>query len=417
MLLASLLTAQAQSGPSEQSPARAPRPAWKAAAGWSLRTAYDSNVFLQDQKPAPAIDGAFEAARGSLVATGAAVASASLLTPANVKVLASYSPEATVFLSARTEDHQTHRISLGSSGGSQTFSWGLQNNATWISGNGASPVFGGLGGVPALGGIPLRDRRDAFSCRSNLGLTYRTNRWFARPAATFYYHDFRTAQSRRAGYENYIDRQEWSAGFDVGRQVADARFYAGVRRGRQDQLRLLGVDSPYDSTYWRWLAGLEGSPAGWMHCSVATGPETHRFPAATPAGFNRDKTYWWIDGSATLTAGPRDTCTLTVRRFLQPAFSSASVYEDITYEATWRRRMHERLTVGAGFRAYGGDWPGPATREDWIFTPSVQLQFTPAPRHSLDVAWSLDRAESRLPLTAGREFRRHLVSVAYRISP
>jgi hypothetical protein len=158
-------------------------------------------------------------------------------------------------------------------------------------------------------------------------------------------------------------------------------------------------------------------PTAWLQCHLSTGPEMRRFPATTPAGFNRDKVYWWIDASASAVIGPRDTCTVSVRRFALPAFASLSLYEDITYEVSWRHRSGDHVTVAAGFKAYGGDWPGPATREDWIFTPSLQVLYAVNRRIGLELAYGFDRAESRVPNTAGRNYRRHLVSLAFKYAP
>jgi hypothetical protein len=105
-------------------------------------------------------------------------------------------------------------------------------------------------------------------------------------------------------------------------------------------------------------------------------------------------------------------CTATVRRFEQPAFSSQSVYEDITYEVSWRRKVTSRLSAGAGFKAYGGDWPGPAVREDWILTPSLSLRYAWSRRCGLEFSYQFDSAESRVAATPGREFRRQVAAIA-----
>jgi len=333
----------------------------------------------------------------------------------NFGVTFSFAPEAGVSHSESTESYRVHRAGLNFNGRVGETTWSLQNGATWIDGSNESPTFGCVGGVTAMGGIPLRERRDAFVERNGLRLMRAFGPWFVRPVATAYVHDFLTQQSRRTGYENYVDRQEWTVGADLGREVAPkTSLVAGVRFGRQDQLRLHGVDSPYDSRLRRFLIGLEGTPISGLQCAILTGPETHRFIAATPAGFNRDKVYWWIDALVTLTPGPRDACTIAVRRYALPAFASQSIYEDITYEVVWRHKFGERFSAGAGFKAYGGDWPGPATREDWIFTPSLQVQYTVSRQCSLELAYAFDRAESRIPNTAGREYRRHVTSLSFK---
>jgi hypothetical protein len=56
----------------------------------------------------------------------------------------------------------------------------------------------------------------------------------------------------------------------------------------------------------------------------------------------------------------------------------------------------------------------PAAREDRIVTPCLSLTCAFDKRRQLDVTWSFDDAQSRLPATTGREYRRHLVFLSYK---
>ena len=78
--------------------------------------------------------------------------------------------------------------------------------------------------------------------------------------------------------------------------------------------------------------------------------------------------------------------------------------------------VNDKLSATAGFRINGGDWAAPVRREDWIFSPSAGLSLAPGRNFTLDLTYSYDRAESRVPNTAGREFTRQLVflSAKYR---
>jgi hypothetical protein len=406
VLALSMLEARAVAAAAETAPAPAP---WKRTLSLTVRESFDSNVFLQDATPDPAVAGAAAPRQSSFVTTLAASIGVDGRLAPGLSLSASYAPETNIYHSATQESFSAHRGVLNLAGRIGDTPWTLQNSGTWIDGGKDGPVFGGPGGVPAVGGIPLRDRRAAFIERTSLKLTHSSGRWLVRPAATLYVHDFHTVQSRRSGYENYVDRREWTAGVDVGYEVvAKTRLVAGFRYGRQDQFKLHGIDSPYDSVIHRYLVGVEGTLAPWLQLNVLAGPETRAFAPGTAAGFDRNRMLLWIDATAIVTAGRNDTVTLTGRRFEQPAFSSQSVYEDITYEVSWRHRCGPAFTAGAGFKAYGGDWPGPVTREDWILTPSVLLQYAVNKRCGLELSYSLDRAESRVPGTAGREFKRHL---------
>ena len=130
--------------------------------------------------------------------------------------------------------------------------------------------------MPAVGGIPLRDRRTAFIYRSNFKLTQTFGKWMIRPVASAYVHRFQTdLRASPPGnppggvYENYIDRQDISGGLDIGYEaVQNLRILAGYRYGRQDQYQgPFGaggaiINSPYGNTYHRVLFGTEGAPIG-----------------------------------------------------------------------------------------------------------------------------------------------------------
>lgn len=390
---------------------------WSVAESLTLRESYDSNVFLQGAAPSSAIVGALPDRRASMVTAMGVTLTFERRFASERTVALAYSPEAVIYHSAPSESHRVHKLGAGATGRSGSTVWSFQNNATWTDGSEEGPVFGCAGGATAVGGIPLRDRRASWVGRSAFKLTHTFGPWFVRPLATAYLHDFRTRQSRQPGYLNYLDRQELVAGFDLGRELfPGARWVTGFRAGRQDQFKLHGVDSPFDSSLQRYLIGLEGTLWPWLQVNVLTGPETRQFSAGTTAGFDRDKVLWWTEGAATLALGARDVCTATIRRFEQPSFGSQGVYEDITYEVTWRRKLAERLTLGAGFKAYGGDWPGPATREDWILTPSVLLHYTFSRLSRFEFGYAVDSAESRVAATPGREYRRQLATVSTQFS-
>lgn len=390
---------------------------WKIVGSLTFRESYDSNIFLQSSTPAPTIANAKQPNRPSAVTTAGATATLERKRSPELSLAINSSAEAVTFASATAENYRTYKLGATAGGRAGSTVWSAQTTTTRIDGGDEGPIFGCTGGATALGGIPLRDRRSALVERTRLKLTHSLGTWFVRPSASFYVHDFLTHQSPRAGYLNYVDRREYLAGAEVGREISPhTRFIAGAFAGRQDQFKLHGIDSPYDSWLRRFVLGLEGNPAPWLQLNLLGGPETRRFSRGTPVGFDRDRVLLWLDCEATITVGPRDALTAVVRRFEQPAFTSQSVYEDITYEVTWRRKLTDRLTFATGFKAYGGDWPGPATREDWIFTPSAGLRYAANPRWLVDVSYLAESAESRLPATPGREYRRQIASVSTQLT-
>ena len=386
---------------------------WKLVGSLTFRESYDSNIFLQSSTPAPTIPNAEQPNRSSAVTTTGLAATLERRPRPELTLAINASAEAVYFGSATRENYRTYKLGAAMGGKAGTTAWSAQTTTTRIDGGDEGPVFGCAGGATALGGIPLRDRRSALVERIRFKVAQPVGAWFVRPVASVYLHDFLTHQSTRTGYLNYVDRREYLAGAEIGREVfAHTRFIAGFFAGRQDQLKLHGIDSPFDSWLRRLVVGLEGRPWAWLQLNLLGGPETRSFRAGTPAGFDRDCVLLWLDGEATFFVGPSDTCTAIVRRFEQPAFTSQSVYEDITYEITWRRKLTARLTLTTGFKAYGGDWPGPVTREDWIFTPSAGLRYAATPRWQVEVTYLAESAESRLPATPGREYRRQIGSVS-----
>jgi hypothetical protein len=313
-------------------------------------------------------------------------------------------------------------------------SWELTNTATYIDGSREGPTFARPDDIPAIGGIPLRDRRAAFIFRNSFRWTEPVGDWFFRPVATSYIHDFETRQllipaATRAQYtyENYISRQDISGGLDVGYRVVEGlHLVVGYRYGRQDQFKGFDptgnhVDSPYDNSYSRILVGVEGSPASWLKLAAVFGPDfrtwddSARLRQMYPA-FHQNKLLYYWDASATLLPTENDTVTLKSVRYEQPAFSSFSMYEDIKTDLTWRRQFSGQVTASAGFTLYIGDWQAPVNRDDWIYTPNASLKYAFTKNLSAEIAYSYDWVDSKVsasvePLTNSHEFTRHLATL------
>jgi hypothetical protein len=406
---------------------------------FTLKETYDDNVYIQDIQPAPANVAAAAAAGLHAVPAGKSSFVTTLLPrftmnykpEAEFNVTAGYAPEIALYTSAADEDYIAHRGTLNFSGKCEDVSWELLNTATFIEGSTIGPTFARNQDVPAIGGIPLRDRREAFIFRNGFRMTLPFGKWFIRPVATSYYHDFMTGKRLNTAnsqytYENYLDRQDVNGGVDVGYNVGKSTFVVlGYRYGQQDQFvgpnaaNTAFTDSPYDSSYNRILAGVEGSPVKWLKLNVQLGPEFRRFGPGTPAGFNRSEVLCYADASATVIPTSADTVNLRWTRFEQPAFSSQSVYEDIKYDLTWRHKFCDQFTAGAGFTVYVGDWQTPVNRNDWIYTPSATASYTFNKHLSAEAAWSCDLVQNKTSTSAtgatyadGREFTRNLVSLA-----
>lgn len=393
-------------------PAAAAAPDWRASVSATVRQSYDSNVYLQDIAPATGVAGALPAQQGSWVSALALGTKLDWKPGGAFQLQGGYAPEALRFHAARAEDHVVHRLHLQLTGRAEPADWSWQNFVTRIDGTSTAPVFGGAHGAPALGAIPVRDRRDAVIVRSQLRLTLRQGAWLLRPSATAYHHDFQTEQTSAAGCANYIDRRETLAGVDIGREIAaNVRIFAGFRAGRQEQGRLFDRDSPFDCTVRRLLLGIEATPRPWLQFSAIAGHDDRAYAAGTPAAFDASEKPLWLDATASATFAAH-TFTLNLRRQRLPASSSVGVYDDTAAEANWRWQPPGRFSSVIGVKLARGQWAPPAVRDDVITSPGALLRFAPRRDCSTELGWTFDRGRSRVPLTGGRDFRRHTLTAA-----
>jgi opacity protein-like surface antigen len=387
-------------------PAAAKSP-WNFSTSLSVKETFDNNVFLQDTTALAHRSSMVSAFTPSLTLTYQE-------TPA-FKAIVSYAPEVVFYHSYSSEDYTAHRATLNLSGKSGDTAWEVNNAVTGIDGNDRGPTFDTAhgGDIPALGGIPLRDRRDAIIYRNSVKVTQTIGKWFVRPVFTSYVHDFQTEQSSAAGYENYIDRSEVNGGLDIGYEARKKTWLVlGYRYGYQHQNERFGVASPYSSNYHRILAGVEGTPTDWLKLNVLAGPDIRIFQSTSlPSTFDKNEFLWYVDASATVTLGKRNTVTVLLTRYEQPAFSSHSVYEDIVYSVGWRHQCNDKFAATVGLKINEGDWQAPINRNDVIYTPSVGVSYTFNKHISTDLSYSYDAVCSEVVNTTGREFTRHLVSL------
>jgi hypothetical protein len=404
----------------------------------TLKETFDSNVYLQDNAPNPANVAAAQAAgfkpvqanKGSFVTTILPKIVLDYKPCSAFNLSLGYAPEIAFYHSTPDEDYVTHRALFNFGGKLGDATWELLNTATYIDGSKEGPTFARPDDIPAIGGIPLRDRRAAFIFRNGFRLTEPVGKWFFRPVAASYIHDFKTDQLYQTAaekavfsYENYIDRQDINGGLDVGYDLGKKNYLvAGYRYGRQNQFTLPGAGgttlySTYGNAYHRILLGFEGSPVSWLKLAVLGGPDIRQWDSTTPAGFDRTGIRYYWDASATLLPTKNDTVTFKSTRYEQPAFSSFSMYEDTKTELAWRHKFNDQFTTTLGFTLYVGDWEKPVNRDDWIYTPSAGLTYNYNKHLSAEFAYSYDWVDSKIsasvePLTNSHEFTRHLVSLA-----
>ena len=385
---------------------------WKFSASLSVKETFDDNVFLQDKSDL--------ARKNSMVSSFTPTLTLGFQKTPAFKATLSYAPEVVYYHSYASEDYVAHRANLSLSGKSGDTAWELSSAIVGIDGNDRGVTFltAQGGDIPAIGGVPLRDRRTAIIYRNGVKLTQTLGKWFVRPVFTSYVHDFKTQQSSVTGYENYIDRYDVNGGLDVGFEVRKKTWVTlGYRYGYQHQGDKLNVPSPYSSYYHRILAGVEGTPTSWLKLSVQAGPDLRDFTSGDlPASFQKSDLLWYVDASAALTLGKHDTVTLLLTRYEQPSYASQSVYEDVVYSIGWKHQFNDKLAATLGMKIYEGNWQRPALRDDWIYTPSAGVSYAFNKHFSVDLAYSYDAVRSEVPNTSGREFTRNLVSLGGKYS-
>lgn len=387
-----------------------PQSAWKVELSIAARTGYDSNVLLQDV-------GAL-ASRESMFTSIAPKLAASYL-PAGAKtplVALSYAPVLTWFHDVSSEDHVAHHLLADLNLSEGRWSVGMNHTLTWIDGEDEGLIFTAPGGAPALGGLAIRDRRDAVIYKSTIKAQYTADGWFVRPIVNAYVHDFQTRHLSTPGYQNFADRSDLSVGVDLGLKIAADSFVTlGYRAGWQTQADVLAVPTDYTNRYQRVLLGLEAKPAPWLTLNAALGPDFRTFTGDTPAGFDDEQVFLSANVSASVRPSDRDTITLLITRLVLPGFGGRSAFEDSVYSLTWKH-VNGPLTISLGGRAHRGEFLDPVVRDDWVYTisPSVEYRFNA--HATVEVGYACELGDSRIDNTPGREYERHVVYGAVKLS-
>ncbi len=409
----------------------------------TLKETYDDNVYLLDTAAYPNLTPPPNSPiaipnKGSMVTTLTPSLNLTYLAGPAFSATLSYAPDMVWYESAPSQNYVAHRANLNFTGKIGEVSYEWLNSSVWTEGSDLALTTMRPGDCRAMGGIPMRDRCDAALYRDSIKVTIPVDKWFFRPVFTSYVHDFEAEQQANLAanknsyiYDNYIDRWEVSGGMDLGYAVMDkTKLFVGYRYGHQSQGTVLKegtvpgsvitAASPYDNNYQRLLVGIEGEPVPWLKLAVMTGPDMRDWLDATPAGFDRSKTLWYVDGQFTVLPTKEDRCTLKMTRFEQPAFTSQSVYQDIKYDLSWRHEFSDKLTVGVGCTVYNCVWQNPALRNDWIYTPCLMASYAFSSNVAAEVSWSHDNAVNKetavvgtsTQYAEGREYQRNLYSIS-----
>jgi hypothetical protein len=384
----------------------------------SAAVAYDDNVFLQDRSPL-LIAGGEPARAGSWVCrTSVAVDATWQMSPA-FRFDAVWAPELIRYEAFDSEDHDDQRLDLGVSGKTGAWSYQLKAGVNVVNGSSDAPVYGRAGGAPALGAPGVRSRRDQATSRFSARLTRDFKAGFVRVVGDSCANDFDTRHSAAPGYANYVDRSEWSAGADLGRNLAPGfAVVAGLRSGEQHQADLLGVPLNSDNSLVRVLAGFEGRPRPDLTLHLLAGPDFRRYGREVAAGFDRTRTARYVEGSALWTPGTADTVAFVCKDFLWLSAGGRSVYQSTTANLKWSHRLGADWSFSAAADVQVCDnrdyTPAASRRDDWIYTGIVGLQRHFGPATTLELEWLHELGDSTLPATPGRDYTRNQISLGAR---
>ena len=409
MIGASFMYGAASSTAAElAAPAQPKSSNWKFAASATVKETFDSSVYLQSETS--------QADRESLVTSFLPQAGFQWNPTPSFNASASYAPEAAFYHSESTEDFVAHRATVGMSGKSKHTAYDAAASVVFIDGSDVGPTWTGPGGAPATGGPAVRDRRDAAVFRSAFRVTQNFGRWFVRPAASLYIHDFQTEHRSTPGYQNYVDRSEVLGGCDLGFRLNEkSSVSAGYRYGSQNQARFLAFRDQFDNTFHRILAGMDGQLAPWLKVSIVLGPEFRLYCDAGSASLGyRNEVNFFVDAAVTISPSTSDTITVSAKQFKQPGFGGKSVYEDLTYDASWKHKLTGRWTAGIGARAYNTDFLEPVTRNDWVLSPNGFVNCAVNKHLNVEASYSFERGLTHDVNSSGREYTRHLVALGVR---
>lgn len=397
--------------------------AWTTTARTEARVVEDSNVFLQDEVPLAAGQterGVPARADDEELISGVGVTAMHKPTPGGTggSVELGYVWEWHRFSTWQNESHHDHRLlAVGKWIGPTVIANG-RFTLLEVDGGRDTPVFNEVGGVPAMGGEPVRSRRAQTVATAGGSVLWQPVgvAWRLRPNASLLSQDFHTVEGAQpVGCANYVDRGQALAGVDAGRALGAGRTgWLSLRAGRQWQSNLLGREENFTSSIIRPLVGFEGEVTSTVRVNAWAGPSLHAFTHERRAGTESNRTIPYFETTGSWAASPADSLTLSARHHLWPGSGGRSAYRELKAETGWthRFRHHLETTLRAGLLHgnFGGFAASP--RNDNVFTAGgiAALPLPGGLRTECGVTreWS----QTQVPHTDGRAYHRWLTSVA-----
>jgi len=431
LAFAASAAAQAQQKP-VTAPAAAPvatsnKPAWFTDLSLGVKEAYDDNLFLvSGDGPMSEVDSWI-----TTVSPKIGVDLAKVLGYGDVVRTLSlvYAPDIAIYHEASKETNTAHRLTAAINGKSSAFSYTLDNAFIFVDGSKDAPFYTGLDSNRSAYATAIpRERRRQTQDRAKLTLRYDADSWFVRPCASIIDYDLMTRFSTASGYQNYVDRYDFSAGADVGWKLnKQTAVTVGYRAGYQYQQQLpIGIDATHMSSpshFQRVLLGFEGKPLKWLTISVQGGPDYRSYEAnstthTTPIG-NPNLVKFYGEGSITADLTPNDSLTVKYKDWEWVSSTGKAPYYEGSHELAYRHKFNSKLTVDLsgkyGISDYKTGNIASSARYDKIYGATVAVGYAFNSRFSGSLSYGVDfgrNAQDNITNTQYREYSHHVVSVS-----
>jgi hypothetical protein len=394
---------------------------WTTAVRADARVIMDTNVFLQDEVPLAAgqtVRGEPANAYDEDFIWGLALTATRK--PADPTLAAAelgYAYEQHRFAEYTGESHRDHRFN-GSFKWAPSTSWATDGKISVldIHGSNESPIYNEIGGVPAMGGEPVRSRRDqTITTASASALWSPAGAWKVRVLANLLDQDFHTIQRAQPyGCANYVDRGQALAGVEVGHALTSTLTgWLSLRGGKQWQDNLLGRVENFSNTFVRPLVGVEGKINPQLRVSLWAGPDFHRFTSERRAGTEASRVLPSSETTLTWTPSKIDTATLSSRQQLWFGSGGRSAYREFKSDASWVHMFPRKIEASVRGGVLDGDFHGMAAslREDRIWTAGVAAAHPFASGFRVETGVCREWSQTFIPNTDGRAHKRWLISV------
>lgn len=380
------------------------------------KIAYDSNVMLQDEgslvagqtePTAPANADALVAVLNATVAT--------TVTEGEASARISYSPEATVYSGFSDESHVDQCFTFSATSKGEYHRFAGTFSARIVDGDDQGPYYNEVGGGPAIGGVPVRNRRDQTILKGDASIVHDfANETFLRLVASGSDQNFQMEMRNDAFYSNYSDRSEITTGLEYGwKPSKDLTVFLGGHIGFQRSIDRNGVHLNYTSNYSRVLLGAEGKLGSKLKISATFGPDFRRYKEGIRSGLDPKRTDLYTNTALTWTPVSSDSFSVAWKRYLAVGGGGRSAYVDSTYSTAWKHTFSSVWSSSLDATLFDADYKDflSAARVDRIFNVGATVSAKLDAKTKLDFTLLRDWSSDAGAQAPGRVYHRWYVQV------